>query len=138
SPGPRWFQLYTTRDFGVATERVRRAEAAGCLAVVLTVDLPALGVRYRGFSGFDELREDDRVILGELVTSANPGLDWDEVERIASLTRLPLVLKGLLHPADVALAAEHGVAAVVVSNHGARQLDGSIPTALALPECVAA
>ena len=66
------------------------------------------------------------------------GLDWAELDRVSARTSLPVVVKGLVHPADAALAVEHGVSAVVVSNHGGRQLDGAIPTALALPDVVAA
>ena len=139
SQAPRWFQLYTAPDRAVTDERVRRAEACGMSAVVLTVDLPTLGIRYRGLGRFDELPEDDRRVLFELLTTAaNPGLDWKEVDRIRNRTSLPLVLKGLLHPGDVRRAAELGVDAIIVSNHGARQLDGAIPPALALPGAVAA
>jgi 4-hydroxymandelate oxidase len=136
---PRWFQLYTAPDSDVTDQRIRRAEACGMSAIVLTVDLPALGIRYRGLGRFDELPDDERHIMGELfISSANPGLDWTEVERIHALTRLPLVLKGLLHPGDVRRAVDLGVEAIVVSNHGARQLDGTLPPALALPEAVKA
>ena len=136
---PRWFQLYTARDPAVTDERVRRAVACGMAAIVLTVDLPALGIRYRGLGRFDELPADDRRVLrGLLDTATNPALDWAEVERIRALTALPLVLKGLLHPDDVRRAVELGVDAIIVSNHGARQLDGTLPPALALPGAVAA
>src|SRR5262245_34609176 len=131
SAGPKWFQLYSDTDPAETDKRVRAAEDAGFRALVLTVDAPVGAPRYSGFpeAGF-----------GPVATASvlNPGLDWREVERIARGTRLPLVIKGLVHPEDARLAVEHGVAAVAVSNHGGRQLDGEIPTALALHDVVAA
>lgn len=135
---PRWFQLYAPAEWQLTAERIRRAESSGCRALVLTVDLPAMGVRYRGLARLDELPAADQAVLRALSTAANPHLTWDDVDRIRATTSLPLVLKGILHPEDVRLAAEHGVAAIVVSNHGARQLDGAVPPALALPACVEA
>ena len=133
-----WFQLYCDPDPGVTAERVGRAEAAGCTALVITVDAPVWGVRYRGLgdsAAFAAAAGSTAVSSG---AATHLGLDWAEVERITAATRLPVVLKGILHPADADRAAESGVAAVVVSNHGGRQLDGSIPPALALGEVVAA
>ncbi len=127
----RWFQLYSDIDAGKTDERLRMAEDVGFKAVVLTVDAPVGAPRYHGYpeQGF-----------GPVATAnvLNPGLEWGEVERIAKRTDLPLVLKGILHPADAILAVAHGVAGVVVSNHGGRQLDGALPTAFALPPIVEA
>jgi len=129
SAGPKWFQLYSDVDRSQTDLRLRAAEEAGFCAIVLTVDTPVGSPRYRGYpeQGF-----------GPVATGAviDPRLDWKEVARISRTTRLPLVLKGILHPDDARLAVEAGAAAVVVSNHGGRQLDGSIPTALALPAVV--
>jgi isopentenyl diphosphate isomerase/L-lactate dehydrogenase-like FMN-dependent dehydrogenase len=126
SAAPKWLQLYSDVDRAQTDLRLRAAEEAGFLAIVLTVDTPVGSPRYRGYpeQGF-----------GPVATGAviDPRLDWKEVERIAATTRLPLVLKGILHPEDARLAVESGAAAVAVSNHGGRQLDGAIPTALALP-----
>jgi len=129
SEGDQWFQLYTERDSSATDERVRSAREAGYRALVFTVDAPVGAPRYSGYpeQGFGP------VATG---TALDPGLDWREIERIAASTDLPVVVKGVLHPADAALAVEHGVAAVAVSNHGGRQLDGAIPTALALPAIV--
>jgi 4-hydroxymandelate oxidase len=128
---PQWFQLYTDPDRGVTDARVASAEALGFRALVFTVDAPVGAPRYHGYPelGFGPVAS---------AASLDPGLDWREIDRIAARASLPVVLKGILHPADAALAAQHGVAAVIVSNHGGRQLDGAIPTALALPEIVAA
>ncbi len=137
SDAPKWFQLYADNDSGVTDERVARAEAAGFQAVVITVDTPALGIRYQGLADFEafwhELQAKD--IVAPILTFCER-LDWTEIERIASKTKLPVVLKGVLHPDDARLAPEHGASAVIVSNHGGRQMDGSIPPALALPDVV--
>jgi len=126
SDGPKWFQLYSDTEPGETDARVRAAEDAGFRAIVLTVDAPVGSPRYRGYpeQGFGP------VATGSVL---DPRLDWREAERIARATRLPLVLKGILHPEDGRLAVECGAAAVAVSNHGGRQLEGAIPTALALP-----
>jgi len=107
----------------------RAAEDAGFLAIVLTVDAPVGSPRYRGYpeKGFGP------VATGSVL---DPRLDWREAERIARATRLPLVLKGILHPEDGRIAVECGAAAVAVSNHGGRQLEGAMPTALAPPAIV--
>ena len=112
-----WFQLYCDPDPEVTAARVRRAEASGCSALVVTVDAPVWGVRYRG--------------LGDSAAFA-------AAAGSTAVSSGAATFKGILHPADAARAAEVGVAAVVVSNHGGRQLDGSIPPALALPEVVEA
>lgn len=129
SEGPKWFQLYSDTARGETDARVRAAEDAGFRAIVLTVDAPVGSPRYRGYpeQGFGA------VATGSVL---DPRLDWREAERIARATRLPLVLKGILHPEDGRLAVECGAAAVAVSNHGGRQLEGAIPTALALPAVV--
>jgi 4-hydroxymandelate oxidase len=128
---PKWFQLYSDVDPSETDARLAAAEEAGYRAVVLTVDAPVGAPRYSGYpeEGF-----------GPVATGAvlDPKLEWGEVERIAARTPLPLAIKGLLHPADARLAADCGAAGVIVSNHGGRQLDGAIPTALALPDVVAA
>jgi 4-hydroxymandelate oxidase len=136
--GLAWFQLYTDPDRELTMRRIRRAEECGCAAVVVTVDAPVWGVRYRGLgdsAAFAAAAGSTAVSSG---AATNLGLDWHEIERLASATPLPLVLKGVLHPDDAGRAAECGVAGVVVSNHGGRQLDGTIPPALALPEVVGA
>ena len=141
---PRWFQLYARSDRGHQREIVQRAEAAGYRAIVLTVDLVALGRRERDVrTGFRLLesnplpnlhRADEASGSLDITTMMlDQGLSWDDVDRIRSWTSLPVVVKGILHPRDAALAVEHGCAGVVVSNHGGRQLDGAIAPIDALP-----
>lgn len=155
--GSVWFQLYWLRDTGRTLDLVRRAEDAGCEAIVLTVDVPWMGRRLRdvrnGFALPDHVRA---VHLGGGTSTAQRGgdgasavavhtaetfsrsLTWSNVERLRECTRLPIVLKGVLAPEDARRAVEHGVDAVVVSNHGGRQLDGALTAVDALPEVVEA
>jgi 4-hydroxymandelate oxidase len=136
--GRAWYQLYTDPDPEATARRVRRAEECGCTALVVTVDAPVWGVRHRGLGDGPAFA----AAAGSMAVSSgkptNLALDWAGVERLAAATPLPLVLKGILHPDDAARAADCGVAGLVVSNHGGRQLDGAIPPALALPDVVAA
>jgi len=145
--GATWFQLYVYKDRGLTADLVRRAEASGCGAVVLTVDGQVWGKRYRdvrsGFAltpgltlanlaaaGLDRFPEGgDGSGLAAYVTSLlDPSLDWNDVAQLVASTSLPVVVKGILHPDDARLAVAHGAAAVFVSNHGGRQLDGSPAT----------
>ncbi|MBX6374980.1 MAG: alpha-hydroxy-acid oxidizing protein [Acetobacteraceae bacterium] len=132
TPGPKWFQIYLMDDAGRSRELLQRAKAAGCSAIVFTIDAFAPGASDRvarlGFSFPPNL---PLVNSGTAVFKRS--LTWDDVAFIQRTVDLPLVLKGVL-TADVARAAiERGVAAIQVSNHGGRQLDG-VPAALdALP-----
>jgi 4-hydroxymandelate oxidase len=145
--GPKWFQLYWSRDRGFTQELVQAAVDAGFTALMLTVDLPVAGRRERdaraGFVLPDDLplpniplslrRDDFHSALGAVVDDT---LTWRDLEWLRSVCPLPLAVKGILTGEDAVLAAEHGADAVVVSNHGGRQLDG-VPASLdALPEVV--
>jgi 4-hydroxymandelate oxidase len=150
--GAWWFQLYVLRDRGLSRHLVQRAEAAGASALVVTVDTPVLGRR--------EADERNRFALPDGVTWANftdpryasmtalpdgsslaayvaQGIDstlsWTDLDWLASITSLPVTPKGILHPEDARIAIDHGARALVVSNHGGRQLDGAIATLDALP-----
>jgi isopentenyl diphosphate isomerase/L-lactate dehydrogenase-like FMN-dependent dehydrogenase len=149
-PGaPQWFQLYWSQDRGFTGELVAAVAEAGFRALVLTVDFPVAGRRERdlraAFALPEDLptpnlpvrleREDFHRELGAIV---DPALTWRDLEWLRSACDLPLVVKGVLTAEDALLAAEHGAAAVVVSNHGGRQLD-SVPATLdVLPEVVGA
>jgi 4-hydroxymandelate oxidase len=139
-----WFQLYPQPDAGFERYVVGRAERAGCRALVVTVDSPVHGRRERDRrNGFTDLPpglacENMRDADGRLRDiTMDPTLGWSVVDRLRGLTDLPIVLKGVLHPADARIAADQ-VDAIVVSNHGGRQLDGAIATLDALPAVVAA
>ncbi len=147
---PRWFQLYWSRDRDFTRELVTEAAESGFGAIVLTVDLPKAGPRERdlrsGFTLPTDLPmpnlprtlvgpEDFHETLGDVVDRS---LTWGDLEWLRAECPLPLVLKGILTAEDAALACEHGAAAMVVSNHGGRQLDGVPATLDALPEVVEA
>ena len=133
----RWFQLYVQVDPGRTRELVERAAAAGYRAIVLTVDLPRLGYRERDRRSLFELPALGNFAAGPATHAGGAhvdgfevldrqlevGLTWDELANIRSWSGLPFVLKGILTAEDAVLAVEHGVDAIVVSNHGARQLD---------------
>jgi 4-hydroxymandelate oxidase len=139
-----WFQLYPQPDLTFTESLIRRAEAAGCSALVVTVDSPVFGRRERDLRhGFldlpdglrcENMRDPETGEIRPIMMDA--GLDWRRIEWLRRTTGLPIVVKGILHPADAVLAVEHGVDAVLVSNHGGRQLDG-VPASLdALPAVV--
>ena len=140
-----WFGLYLQPDRAFTADVVARAAAAGCGALVVTVDSPVRGRHARdarhGFTQLppglvcENMRDADGRVR-DLVT--DPQLTWDDVASLRAVTSLPVLVKGVLHPADAALAVEHGVDGVVVSNHGGRQLDGAVSTLDALPDVVAA
>jgi 4-hydroxymandelate oxidase len=141
--GPLWFQLYVYRSRPLAERLVRRAEAAGYRALVLTVDSPRWGRKERFLRvaqslppEMDQVSLDDEDLPEEEFEPAS--LTWEDVAWIRSLTDLPVVLKGILHPEDAVLAVEKGVAGIVVSNHGGRQLDGTQASVEALPAVVEA
>ncbi|HLL34970.1 alpha-hydroxy acid oxidase [Streptomyces sp.] len=151
--GTLWLQLYWLRDRGRLRELVRRAEAAGVSALMLTADMPVMGRRLRdlrnGFglpdhihaANFDaeqnaaarQRHEGTSAIAGHTALTFDPSLNWSDVEWLRSRTRLPLIVKGVLHPQDAVRAVAAGADAVVVSNHGGRQFDRSVPAAAALP-----
>jgi 4-hydroxymandelate oxidase len=143
--GERWFQLYVFRDRGLSRELIAQAADHGYEAVVITVDLPVLGIRERDVRTQYVIPEDIAALspaakdrgrplsmlqIGELI---DPSLTWADLEEIASHCDLPMLVKGVLTPEDARLAVEHGVAGVVVSNHGGRQLDTVPAGADALP-----
>jgi 4-hydroxymandelate oxidase len=135
--GPLWFQLYIYREARpLAESLIRRAEAAGYRALVLTVDAP----RWWRWDT-RPAQEPPPLPDGNLPAGfhADPmSLTWEDVDWLRGLTALPLVLKGVLTAEDAALAVAHGAAAIVVSNHGGRALDGVPASIEALPEVVAA
>ena len=139
--GRFWFQLYIQPDRGFTADLVRRAEAAGCGGLVVTVDSPVFGRHERDLrNGFLDLPEG--LHCAHMRTSETerprriefkPDLDWGDIDWLRSVTRLPLILKGVTHPEDARLAVAHGVRALIVSNHGGRQLDTMAPSLALLP-----
>jgi 4-hydroxymandelate oxidase len=138
-----WFQLYWLRDRDVLVNLVRRAEYAGCQALMVTVDGPALGRRLRGFAVPEEISAVNlppalRGGTGPAQPVFDPGIGWSDIDWLREFTDLPLIVKGIMDPEDGRRAASSGADAIVVSNHGGRQLDGALPSILALPAVVEA
>jgi L-lactate dehydrogenase (cytochrome) len=172
---PFWFQLYVMRDRGFAASLIERAKAAGCSALVLTLDLQVQGQRHRDLkngltvpprltlaTALDVMTKpawalnvlrgrrksfgnlEGRIPDAKSLTTLSqwiagqfdPALSWKDVEWVKRLWGGKLVLKGILDAEDAKLAAQSGVDAIVVSNHGGRQLDGALSTIRALPEVV--
>lgn len=152
-----WFQLYIFRDREITVDLVQRAEAAGASALVVTVDTPKLGRRENdernGFTLPTELHLanlapytqehlDDGSGGSGLASfvgmQQEPAIHWADIEWLSSRTRLPVILKGIVAPADAREAVERGVRAIIISNHGGRQLDHCVATLDALPAVAAA
>jgi 4-hydroxymandelate oxidase len=142
--GPWWFQVYVMQDRDVTRELVLRAAGAGATALVLTADTPYVGVKRRG-SGppitdeqylanvLDHLPDD---VDTDVATTHDASMDFEAVRWLNELSGLPVLVKGVLRGDDARTCLDAGAAGVVVSNHGGRQLDRSVPTARALPEVV--
>ncbi len=142
---PLWFQLYIQADREFTLELVRRAEAAGYEALVVTADAPLSGLRNReqradfrlpegmgpvNLAGMKTVPPAEKIFGSELLQSAPT---WRDLEWLQSRTKLPVIVKGILDPEDAWLAAEQGVAGIAVSNHGGRTLDTAVSAIHALP-----
>jgi 4-hydroxymandelate oxidase len=155
--GSVWFQLYYYKDRNATMSLIQRAEAAGCNAIVLTVDAQIWGRRERDVKNRFRLpkglsiknlmqagkgdfpKETAESGLASYVSwQFDPAMSWKDVDWLCSKTELPVLLKGVLHPEDARLAVDHGAAGVIVSNHGGRQLDTVPATIEALPGIVEA
>jgi 4-hydroxymandelate oxidase len=140
--GPLWFQLYVYPTLDFAEELVHRAESAGYRAIVLTVDLPALGNREKDRRNNVEIPPPP-FLEANFVGVEKSGqewvtLTWESLSWLRSITSLPILLKGILTAEDALLAIEHGMDGIIVSNHGGRQLDTALASIEALPEIVKA
>jgi 4-hydroxymandelate oxidase len=150
--GPVWFQLYVYRDRAATEALVRRVEAAGCRALMLTVDAPVLGRRERDVrnrfalppglaienlhaAGYARMAPaaGGSALAAYVAELWDPALTWDAVGWLRSITKLPVVLKGIVRADDAVRAVDHGAAGIVVSNHGGRQLDAAPATLDVLP-----
>ena len=137
----RWFQLYWYTDRGLTGSLVQRAAAAGFGAIVLTVDAGYTFWREEEAS-LTLVKPDDAWAVNLPADTSTlvqeSSITWRELEWLRSLSPLPIVLKGIVRGDDARLAMEHGADALIVSNHGGRQVDGAVATLDALPEVVAA
>jgi len=159
----RWFQLYWGKDHELTTSFLQRAEQSGYSALVVTLDTSMLGWRERdlrhphlpfllghGLANYftdpifcsrlaqPPLADPASAIRLWASLFSNTALTWTDLAWLRQQTRLPILLKGILHPDDARLALEHGADAIIVSNHGGRQVDGAIAALDALPAVVAA
>eukprot|EP00850_Spirogloea_muscicola_P016553 SM000135S26997 [mRNA] locus=s135:162876:166021:+ [translate_table: standard] len=155
-PGTRFFQLYVYKNRKVVEQLVRRAERAGFKAIALTVDTPRLGRReadiknrfvlpphltLKNFEGLDlghMDRTDDSGLASYVAGQIDRSLSWKDVEWLKTITSMPILVKGVMSYEDAKLALTSGAAGIIVSNHGARQLDYVNATITALEEVVAA
>lgn len=154
---PQWFQLYVHRDRGLTRALVERAYAAGFQALCLTVDTPLVGRRERdtrnqftlppemelaNLSTLTDLeipyKAGESGLFAYFAEQIDPGLTWADLAWLESISPLPVVVKGILRGDDAIRAVEHGAKAIIVSNHGGRQLDGALASIDALGEVVAA
>ena len=158
---PGWFQLYPPNDRELAESFVRRAEAAGWSAIVVTLDTLTLGWRPRDLSiasfpqlsglclanyftdpvfrsKLDKPPEDDVQAATGLWAAifGNPGMTWDDLDWLRSITKLPMLLKGICDPEDARQAIDHGIDGIYCSNHGGRQANGGLPALECLPGVV--
>ncbi len=149
---PLLFQLYVYRDRSATAELVKRAEQAGYKAIVVTVDAPILGTRERDVRNdfklpegltirnmtpmqLEKMSKESGSGLGNyFASSIDPSLSWKDIEWLKSITKLPVLVKGVVHPEDAKIALKSGADGIVVSNHGGRQLDTSPATIDALPD----
>ncbi|MCZ6775384.1 MAG: alpha-hydroxy acid oxidase [Ignavibacteria bacterium] len=155
--GPVWFQLYVYKDREATAGLVQRAEAAGCKALVVTVDAPLWGRRERDVRNKFQLPEElsvknlmpagkeqfpkevaDSGLAAYMADVIDQSLTWKVIEWLRSTTHLPVLVKGVIRADDAVKAVDHGASGIIVSNHGGRQLDTSPATIEVLPEIVSA
>ncbi|HEY2548509.1 MAG TPA: alpha-hydroxy acid oxidase [Candidatus Acidoferrum sp.] len=130
--GPVWFQLYVQKDRAFTRDLVQRAEDSGCRALCVTVDSPTFGARNREDRSKKELPERELPNL-KGKDYLDPTLTWKDIDWLRSFARRPVLLKGVLNPEDAATAVKAGASGIIVSNHGARNLDTVPATIDALP-----
>ncbi|XP_074311211.1 glycolate oxidase [Silene latifolia] len=153
-PGIRFFQLYVYKDRNVVAQLVRNAEKAGFKAIVLTVDTPRLGHReadiknrfvippfltLKNFEGLDlgkTNQGNDPSFASYAAGQVDQSLSWKDVKWLQTISSLPILVKGILTEEDARLAVQHGADGIIVSNHGARQLNYVPATIMALEEVV--
>ncbi|KAM7524890.1 hypothetical protein LguiA_014792 [Lonicera macranthoides] len=157
-PGIRFFQLYVFKDRNIVVQLVKRAEKAGYKAIALTVDAPRIGrrevdiknrftlpshLRLKNFEGLDlakldKSQTDNSGLASYFAGQIDLSLNWKDVKWLQTITQLPILLKGIITAEDAKLAVQAGAAGIIVSNHGARQLDYVPATIMALEEVVKA
>lgn len=158
SQGNKWFQLYWYKDRTITRNLVERAEQAGYTAIALTIDAPVLGHREKdaynrfvlpdditmaNFESMEQMKMPDvnqgsSGLAQYVADQIDPSITWEELDWLQSITNLPIVLKGVQTAEDATLALDYNVDGIIVSNHGGRQLDGSLASIECLPRVVQA
>lgn len=155
--GSKWFQLYLYKDRNITESLIRRAERNQFEALVITIDVPMMGMRLRDIrnqfrlpSNIDSAnfrdfhlpslssKSEGSKIKDHTDQQFDASLTWDSIDWISSITKLPIILKGILNDKDALESLNHKVSAIIVSNHGARQIDGVVSTLDVLPDIVEA
>ncbi len=143
--GLRWYQLYVYEDRELTGRLVHRVERAGYKAIVLTVDTPVVGKRladarnkfnlpsHLSLANFTRSQAQSSLVTKNPHYTMSPRLTWDTVDWLCVVTKLPVILKGILTAEDAREAVRHQVQGILVSNHGGRQLDGVPATVSSLP-----
>ena len=143
SSGLKWFQVSALKQYDVVASVLKKAEKEGFKAIVLTVDSPFIGLRYNdmrnhfvlpphisvvNYKSFLETLKDEaghsKLAYSSAFAQHDTSVTWDVIHWFRTVTKLPIVVKGIMTVEDAELAVQHGVDAILVSNHGARQLDG--------------
>lgn len=146
---PPWLQIYILKDREITKGIIQLAESIGYGALVITVDAPIYGKRERELKNpinsevflpdlsaiIQKIRPNlELKHIKDLSNFLEPSISWQDIEWVSSCTKLPIILKGILRAEDARIAASHGIAGIIVSNHGGRQLDTAIPAICALPK----
>lgn len=144
-----WLQLYIYKDREITKNLVQLAESCGCQGIVLTVDAPLYGKRIKELRHPIVLPSDFEIknleiaglnlkeiplkkLAGHLASLLDPAISWRDIDWLRSITSLPIILKGIINPKDMQIAIEHHVEAIIISNHGGRQLDTTLSSIEAL------
>lgn len=142
-----WLQIYIFKNRALTKELIYRAEAAGYKAIIITIGVPLTGKRDRDIRNQFTLPPElttgnfessvNKMLLSEFTKQElDPSLTWQDIEWVKTLTTLPVIVKGILHPLDAETACQLDISGIVVSNHGGRQIDTSAATMKVLPDIV--
>lgn len=150
NPEFSWFQLYIFKNRNITQSLVYRAETAGYKALVVTVDVPQMGIRERDIRNQFKLpphlhpanfidftnKSTTETVINFTAATFDPNLTWDDIAWLQTITTLPIIIKGILSPDDIKIALEYNVAGIILSNHGGRQTDSAVTALEMLPEAV--
>ena len=150
NPDLSWFQIYVFKNRNITKNLIHRAQKAGYKALVVTVDVPQMGIRKRDIKNQFKLpahlqpanfidfnnKSTKETVISFTATTFDSKLTWDDITWLQSITTLPIIIKGILAPEDVKIALNYNVAGIILSNHGGRQTDSAVTALEMLPEAV--